>query len=294
MKITKKTRVEEIINAPLFSRFGKFIFPLEERMPREGATIDDIQELLPFHTYINSDTTLNVLEYLKEKSKNSQEIFFDYYSEDEKDKDPEKKNTGLFFFQGEKNAPFAVICAGGGFNYVGSIHEGFPYAMEVTKRGYNAFVLQYRVGGEKKAVEDLAAALSFIFKNADKLGVSTASYSLWGSSAGARMAAHIGSRGTKNFCEDDLPKPAAVIMLYTAHTDYSDDERATFAIIGEDDNIVSPPSVMKERLEVLAAQGVDTEHHMYKNLAHGFGLGIGTTAEGWVELALNFWKKQIQ
>lgn len=131
----------------------------------------------------------------------------------------------------------------------------------------------------KKAVEDLVAALSFIFKNADKLGVSTASYSLWGSSAGARMAAHIGSRGTKNFSEDDLPKPAAVIMLYTAHTDYSDDERATFAIIGEDDNIVSPPSVY-ERSDVLVAQGVDTEHHMYKNLAHGFGLGVGTTAEG--------------
>ena len=99
MKITKKTKVEEIINAPLFSRFGKFIFPLEERMPSEDATIDDIQELLPFHTHINSDTTLNALEYLKEKSENSQEIFFDYYSEAEKEKDPEKKNTWLFFYQ---------------------------------------------------------------------------------------------------------------------------------------------------------------------------------------------------
>lgn len=101
MIITKKTKVEEIINAPLFSKFGKFIF-LEERMPREGATIDDIQELLPFHTHINSDTTLNSLEYLKEKSENSQEIFFDYYSEDEKRKGPRKEKHRALLFSGRE------------------------------------------------------------------------------------------------------------------------------------------------------------------------------------------------
>jgi hypothetical protein len=49
---------------------------------------------------------------------------------------------------------------------VGSVHEGFPYAIALSQKGYNAFVLQYRVGGERIACEDLAAALSYIFKNA--------------------------------------------------------------------------------------------------------------------------------
>ena len=35
---------------------------------------------------------------------------------------------------------------GGGFSYVASLHEGFPYAVEISNRGYNAFVLKYRAG----------------------------------------------------------------------------------------------------------------------------------------------------
>ncbi|MBP1610664.1 MAG: esterase, partial [Acidobacteria bacterium] len=31
----------------------------------------------------------------------------------------------------------------------------------------------------------------------------------------------------------------------------------------------------------------------YPNLGHGFGLGIGTSAEGWPDLAVAFWEKHI-
>ena len=88
--------------------------------------------------------------------------------------------------------------------------EGFPYAVEISKRGYNAFVLKYRAGeGGRIATEDLAAALTYIFRNASGLGVTTADYSLWGSSAGARMAAAIGSHGAARFGGATLPRPAA-------------------------------------------------------------------------------------
>ena len=36
-----------------------------------------------------------------------------------------------------------MIAPGGGFTYVASVHEGFPYAVEINKRGFNAFVLLY-------------------------------------------------------------------------------------------------------------------------------------------------------
>jgi hypothetical protein len=62
-----------------------------------------------------------------------------------------------------------VVCPGGGFSYVGSIHEGFPYALELSQKGYNVFVLQYRVGDEQTATRDLAAAVSFILENASML-----------------------------------------------------------------------------------------------------------------------------
>ena len=88
--------------------------------------------------------------------------------------------------------------------------------MALNAEGYNAFVLRYRPGaGEQAATEDLAAAISYVFRHSKTLEVSTAGYSLWGSSAGARMAANIGSHGTSTYEGDELPAPACVVMAYT-------------------------------------------------------------------------------
>jgi hypothetical protein len=87
-------------------------------------------------------------------------VFYDIYTDAEMNAEPSRRNTGLFFFRGTPGAPFAVIAPGGGFVYVGSLHEGFPHAVEISNRGYNAFVLKYRVGrGGSESTEDLAAAL---------------------------------------------------------------------------------------------------------------------------------------
>src|SRR6185436_14224962 len=105
----------------------------------------------------------------------------------------------------------AIIAPGGGFSYVGSVHEGFPHAAQISKLGYNAFVLKYRAGrGGVVATQDMAAAISYIFRNAAALGVGTDHYSVWGSSAGARMAASIGSHGVATFGGSALPKPSTV------------------------------------------------------------------------------------
>jgi len=118
----------------------------------------------------------------------------------------------LIYFKGNKNAPFAIINAGGGFSYVGSIHEGFPYAIELNKRGYNAFVLQYRVEDGYRATQDLARAISYIIENKDLFEVDINNYSLWGSSAGARMVAAIGSRGLVSFGEKNYSDEYVTII----------------------------------------------------------------------------------
>ena len=52
---------------------------------------------------------------------------------------------------------------------------------------------------------------------------------------------------------------------------------------------------MQNRLNTLTASyGIDTEFHAYENLPHGFGLGTGTVAEGWIDDAVAFWEKQVQ
>lgn len=51
---------------------------------------------------------------------------------------------------------------------------------------------------------------------------------------------------------------------------------------------------MRRRVENLQALGIDAESHLLSSLRHGFGLGIGTTAEGWEKDAVRFWKKHIE
>ena len=34
--------------------------------------------------------------------------------------------------------------------------------------------------------------------------------------------------------------------------------------------------------------------HVYDGLSHGFGIGIGTAAEGWVNDAIKFWKDNMK
>jgi acetyl esterase/lipase len=135
----------------------------------------------------------------------------------------------------------------------------------------------------------LAAALTFIFANADALQVGTGDYSLWGGSAGARMAAYLGSYGAAAYGGNDLPKPVAVVMQYTGHSDYTNNDPPTYVCIGENDGIASPQA-MERRVNHLNSLGIDTEFHVYPNLGHGFGLGIATSAEGWWKDALAFWE----
>lgn len=289
-EINANMKVVDVIDDPLFEGYGRLIFPTTFGRPSASMTLKEVGSLLIYHNYINTDTTIDVIQEMERQRRQEQHIFYDIYTEKEKRRDQEKRDTGLFFFRGRKNAPFAVICAGGGFYYVGTIHESLPHALELSRQGYNAFALIYRPRTAEAACEDLARALGFIFYHADKLGVSTKGYSLWGGSAGARMAAWLGSYGTGAFGERDLPCPASVIMQYTGHSQYSELDPPTYACVGGRDGIADW-RVMKRRLECLETFGTDTEFHLYPGLSHGFGLGIGTEAEGWINDAVRFWKK---
>ena len=57
----------------------------------------------------------------------------------------------------------------------------------------------------------------------------------------------------------------------------------------------SPSSLTtRRRLEAVSALGIPTEFHIYEGLSHGFGLGTGTVAEGWIDDAVSFWKEQME
>lgn len=290
--LTTRHTVRDIIDHPAFEGFGQFILPLDRGNYDSNMQLENVARLLPSHTNVEPDAVVDTINSMIDKASAGETIFYDIYTDEEKRADPTKESTGLFFIRGEPDSPFAVISPGGGFSYVGSVHEGFPYAIALSEKGYNAFVLQYRIGNEQIATEDLAAALSFIFENAETLGVSTENYSAWGSSAGARMAARIGSYGASQYEGDEMPRPGTVVMAYTGHSDFTDSDPRTFAVVGERDGIANP-ATMERRISSLRSAGIDVGFHKYPDVAHGFGLGIGTNAEGWLDIAVRFWENHM-
>jgi acetyl esterase/lipase len=286
--------IEALLSHPAFAGFGRLLLPWDDRPYDEKTSLRDIASFLPYHSHVAPGVVVSSLNRLIADVETGKAVFYDIYSESEKRLEPGRKDTGLFFVRGDADAPFAIVAPGGGFHYVGSVHEGFPYAVEISKRGYNAFVLKYRVGqGGEVATRDLAAAIAYVLQHASALGVSTNTYSLWGSSAGARMAASIGSHGTAAFGAARLPKPSTVVMAYTGHADVGADEPPTFVVVGDRDGI-APPSSMERRVDRLRRAGTRVEYHKYPGVGHGFGLGVGTSAEGWIVNAIQFWTTRIQ
>ena len=285
---TAETRIDEVINYPAFEGYGRLIFPVNSAY-YSGETLGGLR--LTWYSNIDANKTVEIANYFKDSALAGETIFYDIYTPQEKAEDPAKEDTGLFFFRGNQGEKFAICNAGGGFAYVGAMQDSVPHARELSKRGYNAFALIYRPGAQT-ACEDLARAISFIFKNAEELGVDTDCYSLWGGSAGGRMAAWLGSYGPAAFNGDQLPKPGAVIMQYTGHTDYTPNDPPTFACVGERDGIANWRT-MQNRLNAMSSLGIPTQFRHYPGLGHGFGLGTGTIAQGWLDEAVAFWEAQM-
>ena len=234
---TADTPVEAVLQDGAFGDYGRLLFPVDTGY-WSGDTLGELQ--LTWYNNIDPEETVEIVNTLWQRAEAGETVFYDIYTEAEKAQDPDKADTGLFFFKGEAGAPFAVCNAGGGFAYVGAMQDSFPHALELSKRGYNAFALIYRPGA---------------------------------------------------FGEEDLPQPAAVVLQYTGHAEYTPEDPPTFACVGESDWIANWRT-MERRLQALQDLGIPTEFHHYPGLPHGFGLGTGTVAEGWLDEAVAFWEAQ--
>jgi acetyl esterase/lipase len=290
--LTTHDSVRDIVNHPAFKGFGRLILPGDDNSYYYDTPLSNVHSLMPYHSHVNPDIVVAALNRMIDEVKDGKTVFYDFYTGQQKQEDPSKEHTGLFFFRGKPGAPFAIVCPGGGFSYVASLHEGFPLALEISKKKFNVFVIRYRTRSEQRATEDLAAAISFIFRNAETLGVSTEDYSLWGASAGARMVGNIAISGVAGYGGGKLPKPSIVVIAYTGQSSFSKDFPPTFITVSANDGIANV-AVVDKRVENLRNAGVEVEYRRYRTAGHGFGLGTGTDAEGWLGHAMRFWEKHL-
>ena len=51
---------------------------------------------------------------------------------------------------------------------------------------------------------------------------------------------------------------------------------------------------MERRIRAIQTNGTDAMIEIFPGLPHGFGLGTGTAADGWLENAVAFWKRNMK
>lgn len=289
---TTQSTVADVINDSAFGDFGRLLFPVDRNVST-SMTLAQVStsNVYMWYPYIQADKTVEILNYLHSQSVNGNTIFYRIYSSDEIAADRSKADTGIFVFKGTDGKPFAITNAGGGFAYVGAMHDSFPHSLELSRAGYTAFALIYRPDDPYR---DLARAIKFINENSEILGVDKENYSLWGGSAGARMAATLGNlQNLRQLTGNaEIPQASAVIMQYTGYSSVSEFDPPTYNCVGSNDGIASWRT-MQNRLQRLTSLGIPTEFHVYEGLGHGFGIGTGTVAEGWIKDAIKFWEANM-
>ena len=286
---TVDTPIDDVRDDPAFGDWGRLIFPVDEGY-MSGDTLGEIQ--LTWYSAIDPDETVAICNHLRNRVKQGAIPFIRFYTDDEIDADPDKADTGLFFFPGEPDGRVAFCCAGGGFAYVAAIHDSMPHALELSRKGYNAFAIIYRPGAQT-ACEDLSRAIAYVQDHAADLGLDRGleGYSIWGGSAGARMADWVGTYGTSYFSEEECPRPTTVVMQYTGLSEVTGDEPPTYACVGTNDYIADWRT-MSDRISRIQDSGTPAQIEVFDGLSHGFGLGTGTVAEGWLDRAASFWDQQ--
>lgn len=190
---------------------------------------------------------------------------------------------GEFLFS---KRPAILVLPGGGYAMC-SDREADPVASAYLKAGYQAFILRYSTGENKKwpnPLEDYESAMEYIKSHADEWYIDTGKIAAVGFSAGGHLCATAATMA-KN-------KPAAAILVYPAilkdicdmcqlgmpqpNEHVSADTSPCFIVAARDDRTVDVKNALMMQL-ALSEKGVSFESHIYSFGGHGF-----STGEDWI------------
>ena len=248
-------------------------------------------------------------------------VFHDIYTQDEIAQDPTRKETGLAVFPVPGKKPCVLICPGGGYYSVCALPEGYAIAKAVNELGYNACVLVYRVGAAARyphPMEDLVKAVDFLTLHSAETGIDFDEYTLMGFSAGGHLAASFGTQSL-GYAKYKVKRPGSLVLAYPvitmgqyAHAGSREHllgkdrhELAQWQMACSVEKQITPeypptyiwqceedPSVPIQNSRMLAEQlqkhSVPYVYQTWPGAAHGWGLGTGTAAEGWLKTALGW------
>ena len=232
-----------------------------------------------------------------------------------------RKDTGLYAFLLDREAPFVLIMPGGGYGDVCSLIEGYSTALKFNALGVHALIVNYSVGKIANCTDpadDVAEALRFALAKREEWKLRE-SYAVCGFSAGGHLAACWGTDAL-GYRRYGLPRPEAVILAYPVVTagsaTHPGSMKRLFGKRAKEEELYELYSVEKQvtadypptflwqckgdtvvpfansllMVEALEKCGVPHLFMPVEGTAHGWGAGVGTAASGWIGKAFAFWK----
>jgi acetyl esterase/lipase len=185
---------------------------------------------------------------------------------------------------GNDNGNVVIVCPGGGYSILAYDLEGTEIAEWLNTLGYTAYVLQYRVPGQREgAFQDVQRAMGMV----RSMHGENAQIGVLGFSAGGHLAASAGTRYNELAYEamddaDGLSKrPDFVVLIYPAYLDKGENETLSpeitldeetppfFIFMTADDNHAGSSIAMAGALR---KNKTSVEFHLLPEGGHGYGM----------------------
>ena len=204
----------------------------------------------------------------------------------------------------KKNNKAVVVCPGGGYQILAYINEGQEIAEWLAGQGYTAFVLAYRIPGQRDgALQDIYRSIRLVREQGfEKVGCI-------GFSAGASLCCRAGTLfETETYAAQDKAdklnqRPDFAMLIYPAYL--ADGENKTISpelnvtknstpmfVFGTQDDVHSGPS-SATILDAMQRAGAPIEVHFLVNGGHGYGMRGDGAGKIWPKLAES-WLKTLK
>ncbi len=318
MDITKDMTLREILTIPCFAQMqGQFVATAmgDWFKDKYDLTLPQLQEQNP--TWFHGDI-LYGLNRLQEVALEMKQYVYSV---------EEGVHLIHLPAKDKKFDSFAILMAGGAYGCVCTMVESLPVAARLNELGMDCFCLNYRTATKSsflkgllpQPMDDLASAWKFTKDNEARFGVNAENYIAGGFSAGGHLAAMWGTphRGARAY---GIPNPKLLMLVYplvsmenlhgpgaamigtgmfgagfgkknvqdyAAHRHVDEGYPSVYLVQALDDDTVpiqdsyDMESALKEAIVRHSIEHADSG-------GHGFGLGSATSANGWVERALQF------